>query len=269
MTYPHMTELPKVGSRESLVLDFKGDLKKRKRDGKVDKYYIAARVASMANAVGGTLLFGAIANGEALAKYDALEPSVADDVEREADRAVKERCQPAPLFRFERFGYGNGARVIVAMHIEPLYSIVATRTTKDDADTRDGWSGDAWTFWVRVGTQSKDTTPEVIAMTKPETRRIANLLRQAKADQDLVDLVAPPHAPVPGSFTLLTPGIAQLWQLSSTGAPPTVTDGARIEDIDETTNAVSFSFHVSSRLVGGGQDKRTVALDGIRADGTR
>src|SRR5690349_6921556 len=85
-------DLPKEGiSYEVLNLEFKETFNPE------DRQEMAKDVAAFANAVGGTLLVGAIGQDERLAQYKPLPHLHADRILRSFNEAVRDLCLPKPI----------------------------------------------------------------------------------------------------------------------------------------------------------------------------
>jgi Putative DNA-binding domain len=184
-SFPHTRTVPATGTREEAWLDFK-EVPSKLPNGTLDRYEIAKDVAAMANSVGGTILFFTSRKGDTLGGFVPKTQADALQLARMCEEAVQQRCLPPPIIECEPLPNLAGTGFVLAVHVHPLYSVVATRV---DGSKDDGHNGTAWTFWIRVGSQSKDTTPEVIAMSKPEVRRTANLLRRMKATDGVAELL--------------------------------------------------------------------------------
>ncbi len=178
----HLAHLPAIGSAESVSMDFKVTYKRS--DG-FDRFELAKDVAALANAVGGALLIGA-QEDRATGTLRSYVPMADSDVKATAvaiEEAVRDRCSPMPVFSIARIAKDNGTVLAVNVTAYPGQPVgVSVR-----GDKGDGYGDPAWTFPVRVGTQTNFFRPEQLAMLmSAEYRRIVILLSAIVAGEKVL-----------------------------------------------------------------------------------
>jgi hypothetical protein len=166
-------DLPDVGKAKQ----FEGQTFDAKAPREEKPYHLAKHVAAFANAEGGTILIGAIEDlpTGVLTKYEPMPSDRARDVRDAYDRAVKDRCRPAPLMMAVIIPKGTDT-FLVAVNVYPSPLLpVAVRVVGDGKE--EGYGGDAYTFPIRLGTQVEYLKPEQLGMfMEPKIRRVALLL---------------------------------------------------------------------------------------------
>lgn len=181
MYQPVIGSLPAVGTaRETETLDFKARLN-RLADASVDQVGIALPVAAFANRVGGTLLYGAAEGSDGtVTGYAPLSSAEAAETLAHCDQAIKERCDPVPLWSHAVIAHATGSAL--AINIEPYAGgIVAVRVSANKAK---GMGGDAYVFPMRVGTHTQHLTAGQIPMfMDPRVRRTIILLSKIRTGE--------------------------------------------------------------------------------------
>lgn len=166
-------ELPPIGIHEAVDLDFKATVS----TAAGYRFELAKDVAALANALGGSLLVGAHEKPAGrLDSYGLPATADPDAIVAAYEQSVRDRCRPAPLFSSERIDqYG---KIVIAVNVEPTVTQpTAVRVTKD-AISDEKYSGEAWCFPIRVGTQTAYLSPEVLPMYMlPNVRRTWLLLK--------------------------------------------------------------------------------------------
>lgn len=166
-------DLPPLGTRESINLDFKST-------STTDRFEAAKDIAALANAEGGTLLIGA-AGKDQVVRYEPMSEEDAKAAIRVHDEAVRDRCQPAPRFSVIEIPMEGGGSV-VAVNVWPfLGQIVGVRLKRDEVRCGTAGSQLDGAMWLpsRVGTHTRSITPEQIPMfIDAHARRIAISLSQ-------------------------------------------------------------------------------------------
>lgn len=120
-------DLPAEHTFESNTLDFKAAPTESSLEMGKD-------VAAFANAQGGTVLVGAH-GGDRLERYNPMTVELAQSVAA-YDRAVRDRCAPAPLFSMQLIARDEG--VVVAVNIQPFPGqVVGVRVLRKDKMERD------------------------------------------------------------------------------------------------------------------------------------
>lgn len=159
--------LPAIGTSESQTMDFKAAPTS-------DSFEMAKDIAALANAHGGSLIYGAAGRSQ-LATWLPLTDDQAKKCEREVDQAVRDRCRPGPLFGIQRVSVTGGCVVVV--NVFPfLGQLVGVRLLRDEVTCGSGGKKIDDVFWfpIRVGTHTKAITPEQIPMyIDARVRRVA------------------------------------------------------------------------------------------------
>ncbi len=172
-------ELPKEGSTfERANLDLKGHPKAYFDGAAWKTFEMAKDAASFANTGGGRLLVGAseakggTAQAGTIEKYNPISSADALAFKNEFERAVFERCKPAPYLDIAPTPRDGG--FIVVINVAPVPgALVGVRVAAGD----DHYAGPAFVFPRRVGSQTEYLTPEHVAMyTDTAFRRIVALL---------------------------------------------------------------------------------------------
>lgn len=166
-------DLPPIGSRETVRLDFKAK-------STSNRFEAAKDIAAFANAEGGTLLIGAV-GGSQLVRYEPLSEADARAAMHVHEEAVRDRCSPAPLFSPVEIRTDGGS--IVAINVWPFPGqLVGVRIKKDELScgSDSGQPEGVSMLPLRVGTHTRSITPEQIPMfVDAHARRIAITLNQA------------------------------------------------------------------------------------------
>lgn len=104
-----------MGTAEGATIDFKAVL-----DPKWPGFRLARQVAAFANAIGGTLLIGAVEEPgtDRLGTYRPLSHDDAVAVEKRYGDAVKDLCSPKPLIDINAIQKDGG--VVVAVNVWPF-----------------------------------------------------------------------------------------------------------------------------------------------------
>jgi hypothetical protein len=220
------TVLPKVGDGyETATLDLK--LRGQFKPG----FHVAKDIAAFANHLGGTLLIGAKELNGRIEMYQPLDEAAANDIQKAASEAVRDRCSPRPIVDFVRVRRDDG--FVLAVNVWPYIGQpigVAVKCQKDHDDFGD----DAYVFPMRVGIDAIYLLPEQLPMFMlPEVRRVVILLNRI-----------PSGAPI-------------RFRLGTYNEGGTKKDG-RMGGVDELGNAVQFN------QVEGTQDSRIYPLDQVR-----
>lgn len=170
--------LPTVGDPESIILDFKQLPSKRPDTGDErvrtnwDKPETAKDIAAFANAIGGTLVFGAKDGGKAgkhskLSGFYEIDDALATDIEQHVSEVIGSHVSPVP--RVTKARIRRGSHWLVAVNVWPF-----------PGQAVGAWMGaaNAYSFPVRGLDQTIPYRPEMLSMLmSPEIRRIAALLR--------------------------------------------------------------------------------------------
>lgn len=165
-------QLPEIGAPESNHLDFKKTYRRGTPDS-FDGFELGKDIAGFANAMGGTILVGVQEAASVLHMYLPLDDDEARFTIRAIEEAVRDRCSPSPVVVTTKIPKDSG--YIVAVNVSPFPGQPIGVRVKGDKN--DGYGDPAWTFPVRVGTQTKYFRPEQLAMLmSAEYRRIAILL---------------------------------------------------------------------------------------------
>lgn len=176
------SDLPREGvAHEMARLEFKlqVDPEELKRPTE-----LAKDVAAFANSVGGTILIGAIRDGERLAMYRPLGKGESSSAMKAFDRAVRDLCSPAPLVEMFEIERGDGLVLAVNVWAFPGQPVGVA------FDQPTVSSSTAFRFPYRAGAQTKYLQPgQLPMMMLPDVRRIAILLSQIPlADRGSVTL---------------------------------------------------------------------------------
>jgi len=157
---------PKGTSRESGTFDFKGSA------DPTNARELAKDVAAFANAFGGVVLVGAVEDQatHTLKEYSGMKRPVADALTAAYDQAVRDRCDPPPIFDALPIelppALGTGYVVAVNVRATAL-GPVGVRSDK----------GESFAFPLRTATHTKYIKPTELSMLMvPEIRRLAILL---------------------------------------------------------------------------------------------
>lgn len=175
-------QLPVRGCPETNSLEFKARYKKSTTPP-FSGYELGKDVAALANAMGGTILVGAQEVASALDGYAPLSETDANETIHAVEQAVRDRCSPSPVVSQNKVPLDVG--FVVAINVSPFPGQpVGVRLRSDRTE---GHGGDAWTFPVRIGTQTKFFRPEQLAMLmSAEYRRIAILLNEIKPGDEVL-----------------------------------------------------------------------------------
>lgn len=167
-------DLPPIGARESVNLDFKAV-------STADRFEAAKDIAAFANAEGGSLLIGGVGKDQ-LVRYEPLSEENARAAMRVHEEAVRDRCQPPPQFSVVGIPMDGGGS-LVAVNVWPfLGQLVGVRLKRDEVRCGTAGSQLDGAIWLplRVGTHTRSITPEQIPMfIDAHSRRIAISLSQA------------------------------------------------------------------------------------------
>lgn len=175
-------QLPPIGAPETVSLEFKKSYASA-RTPSFDGFELGKDVAALANAMGGTILVGAQEVASALHMYLPRDDGETKRTIRAIEEATRDRCSPSPVVSMERIPYGSG--YVIAVNVSPFPSQAVGVWVRGDKG--DGYGDPAWTFPVRVGTQTKFFRPEQLAMLMlPELRRIAIALSDITQGVDVI-----------------------------------------------------------------------------------
>lgn len=173
------TPLPAIGTPESLTLEFKATV--QEKGGKVKSYAIGKSVAGLANALGGTILFGAAHADGKLQAYPGVDIATAQE---RVEQAIKARTSPAPLFNAIPLKIDSAD--VLAINVSPHLTgaMVGVRV---QGDKDDGFGGNAWVYPLRVGSQTKDdlSPAELTMYMSPELRRALVLLSRIPSNHEV------------------------------------------------------------------------------------
>lgn len=149
-------QLPQVGvACEKTTLDFKKELT-------ADAFEAAKDVAAFANAAGGTLLIGAQAQGEVVAKYFPMTSDKASAAQRFYEQSVRDRCRPGPLTRIEHLPHEGG--VVLAINVQPSLGQPVGVEFKKTGNAQGDWPQGVYLYPVRVGSHTRPILPEQMTM---------------------------------------------------------------------------------------------------------
>ena len=221
-------QLPLRGHVESPTLDFK---KRSPINTEEHRIELAKDVAALANALGGVLISGAWEVEGALSRYLPYDnEEAAEEVRRAYEKAVLDRCVPAPIVTCEKRlvapPVGEVEGLIVLVHV--------TAYPGQPVGVRVGAGEKATYFFpVRVGADTKYYRPDQLAMLmSAKVRRMAILLNAIPRD-----------AP------------CSMHQFTKDGGKHPL-DGLVLDSVDEATNSVRFKVQTGS--------VRTVPLDHVQ-----
>ncbi len=159
-------QLPEVGtSSEHSSLDFK------RTGDPAAAFEMAKDVAALANTTGGTILVGAITDGQRLVRYDGTEGSLAKRLGESYERAAKDLCRPTPSLQTTLLSVGGRITVLaVNVWMSPL-APVGVRVREANV------TNESWAFPRRVGSQTQYLQPDQFgALDAMTARRVAALL---------------------------------------------------------------------------------------------
>jgi hypothetical protein len=194
---------------------------------------MAKDVAAFASAHGGTLLVGAY-GGTRLEHYKSVTADEAKEIAEGFDRAVRDRCAPAPLISTEVLPHDDGFVVAVNVHPFPgqLIGVRILQNDKKDLGALKGVEHLCF-FPLRVGTHTKFIPPEQLPMfIDGKMRRIAIILQSA-VDQQVA-----------------------LFDAFGSDRKTPYLDAANIRAVNPLTNSITFG--VTRR---GGETQFTLPLD--------
>jgi hypothetical protein len=239
---------PPRSSHEMARMEFKRDV------ATTDRVELAKDVAAFANSVGGTILVGAVPNGETLAIYKPMTKEQSAKAMRDYDEAVRDLCAPKPLVETHEIPKDDG--FVLAVNVwafpgQPVGVLVGEK------------SAGTYRFPLRSGAQTVNLAPDQLPMMMlPEVRRVAILLSQIpKEDRGSVKLICEPPDPEKASpfrpdvkldlnleevvmrntvrfvqkgadrkLVIPADSIAHVWQSSSASGPWTITARVSVRD---------------------------------------
>lgn len=142
-------DLPRVGeANEKAHLDFKFECT-------ATRYELAKDVAAMANASGGTIIIGAVADREVVAKYSPLTPAASSSAQRSFEEAVRDLCRPTPVVQIERIPHGQG--IVLAVNVAPTVGLaVGVLIRKSENQPLEG----LYHYPTRAGSHTKPIGPD-------------------------------------------------------------------------------------------------------------
>jgi hypothetical protein len=224
MGFPFTKDPPPLGERETATLEFKIETSKLD-SGKVDYFELAKDVAGFSNASGGTIFVGAVAKSDVLVHYKPLTEDAAKATARAFEEAVRDRCRPPPPPFSPRLIAHDGG-FLVAVDVLPSAAVIAVKVKGSAAD---GYGEDAWVYFTRTTSHTKEFSPERLPMLMvPEIRRIAIMLQTILAD--------PINAVGTGNAYIK-------YRKGSTFKVSYVQNlGSRIVSVDEEANTVMFAM---------------------------
>lgn len=152
-------DLPEVGKTyETLFIDIKRTYRAQVASGhKYNHFEMAKDVAAFANSEGGTILIGISENQNngLFSKYFPLNDEEAKETRDEFEKAVTQRCSPLPTIDPVIIPRDMGFVVAINVHPHPNRLI----GVKIQGNKVDGYGGDAYVYWIRTGTSSRQITP--------------------------------------------------------------------------------------------------------------
>lgn len=165
-----------VGASEAYDLDFKEAYDK-------DDIEYARDVCALANTFGGHIVVGASTEAKfTCTGFHGIErkkgKKIADDVEK----AVKARCRPTPLFAVRSVDIPGKESVVVVIEVHASQlAPVGVSTRHKEAEKL---VNDAWSFPIRVGSQTEYLSPDQFGVLESMTaRRAAALLNGIPAEE--------------------------------------------------------------------------------------
>ncbi len=163
-------QLPELGAREQTWLDFKGAPANDRRE-------FAKDIAAMANALGGSLIIGAV-GGSTLVRYELLTEDSAKVTANAYEEAARDWLRPKPVVSTQVLEREQG--FVVVVNVEPfLGQVVGLCVVSKDSKLEK--KDNAFQFPIRVGSHTVYLTPEQLPMfADPKIRRIALSLHHAK-----------------------------------------------------------------------------------------
>ncbi len=174
-----VADIPPEGTRESFAIDFKAKLD-------ADDFEIAKDAAAFSNAHGGTILIGA-AGRDKLSKLLPMTEGDAKEAARRVEESIRDRCRPAPFFETREIAVEGGLLVSVNVWPSPGQVVgVHVKKTEVSASRKPHHPEDVYCFPLRIGSNTRNLTPEQLPMfMDPKTRRVATALG-AYVGQDVV-----------------------------------------------------------------------------------
>lgn len=165
--------LPPIGTRESETCEFKARLED-------DDFEIAKDIAAFANALGGAIFIG-IVGGDRFVRPQPMSGDEIAAAQRAIETAIRDRCRPAPDFRFVEVDSAPGKVLIVDVSPFPG-QLVGVRLKKGEAQcgVSKKQPEDLFFYPRRSGTHIKGLLPEQIPMlVDAKLRRIVIHLERA------------------------------------------------------------------------------------------
>jgi hypothetical protein len=221
------SEVPSLGTSETLSLDFKG---RAAIDLDDDRRELAKDVAALANATGGAILVGAYEQGGRLGVIKPMDSGATARLGDAYQRAVRDLCAPAPIVNAVAIEWTPGFLLAVNVFAFPAGPVGVLC----DPDAR------AYAFPLRVGTHTQWLRPEQLSMLMvPGVRRIAIMLDAIPdGERKVVSLTGPRGNNPSDSWTV----------------------EVSIDDLDVIRNRLCMTYGG-----GGGTKQLIVPLDDIRA----
>jgi hypothetical protein len=147
-----------------------------KKEAATSTFEMAKDIAAFANHLGGTLLIGAIEQGEVLRQYHGVPSKITGQVITDYQTAVANRCWPRPVIDPELYQHpSDSTKNIIALNVQPSLDLVSVSLKGDKAF--EGYGGDAYVFPVRSGNLTRYLIPGQIAMfMTPQIRRVAVMI---------------------------------------------------------------------------------------------
>ncbi len=162
-------DLPPEGTSSELSsLEFK------KSVDPSDSVEMAKDGAALANTIGGSILVGAIADGQRLVRYDGIAPALGKRLGEVYERAVKDLCRPTPQLDAHLLVL-EPDRAVLAVNV--WMSPVAPVGFRVRPSQGSRFESDLWAFPRRVGSQTQYLQPDQFgALENMTARRSAALL---------------------------------------------------------------------------------------------
>jgi hypothetical protein len=162
-------------NQENFWCDFK------QRIGNTPDFELAKDVAAFVNALGGTLLIGAVEIKERFSHFTPLNKADALQTQEKYEDAVDKRCIPKPLVDIIIIenvkGKDGNKGCVVAVNIFPFPGQMIG--VKMKGDSKDDFGGDGYRFPIRFSNQTTYLEPNQFSMFMlPELRRKIILLSQ-------------------------------------------------------------------------------------------
>ncbi len=170
----HSGDLPNFGTREDLLLDFKGRVND---DGTFER---GKDLVSFANSSGGVLLIGAAEDRTRgiLTRWLPYTDQDAQKIVREYTNVARDSCSPQPFIFAKPISLEDGTGFVIAINVRAHVTGQALFVKGQRHPPDEKPQVDVWACYRRVGDQNLEVVPTELPMLMlPQLRRAVILLR--------------------------------------------------------------------------------------------